>query len=440
MAETLEALRAELEQLKLKISRLENQLPPVLPTLPSLQNSKPLINGLSPSEYVRYGRQMIVPGFNSLKGQQRLKQSKVLVVGAGGLGSPALLYICGAGVGTLGIVDNDTVEVSNLHRQVIHTTDSVGMFKCDLAKRHLARLNPNVSLRTHPVRLSNENAFQIFEDYDLVVDCTDTPATRYLINDVCVLLNKPLVSGSGVKTDGQVTVLNFANGPCYRCLYPTPPRPESVSSCGDAGVLGPAIGLTGVSLATEVIKILCGHYQDGFQPFLAMYSAMPQQSMRSFKMRPRQSSCKVCGTHPVITRQKIRSAEVDYPAFCGSVLYAVGSDTSRISVETLRENMATEPQLLILDVRPKEQFEIAKLPNSINVDWSRTLAKADSIDQLLPKTFDKSNDKIVAVCRYGNDSRLATSKLRDLGFENAFDVVGGLRKWSQDIDPNFPVY
>lgn len=399
-------------------------------------------NGLTLEENRRYGRQMIVPDFGSLEGQLRLKNSKILVVGAGGLGCPALLYLCGAGVGTIGILDNDTVDVSNLHRQVLHTSDRVGMLKCESAKTYLERLNPHVELRTHPVRLTNENAFDIVSQYDLVVDCTDTPATRYLINDVAVLCGKTIVSGSGVKSDGQITVLNFNNhGPCYRCFYPKPPKPESVSTCGDAGVLGPAIGLTGVAVAVETVKVLTGYYDHSFKPFLSMYSAYPQQSMRVFKMRNRQPTCASCSSAASITREMIESSAINYSAFCGVLNSNVLPESSRTTPAEFQLRLNTDASAVLLDVRPKEQFAITKLPNSINIPWEHQLAKMDSIDGALPAGFDKSADQLYVICRYGNDSQLATKKLIDeLGFKNVKDIKGGINKWSTDVDPTIPIY
>ncbi|KAG7877054.1 hypothetical protein KL937_004985 [Ogataea polymorpha] len=257
---------------------------------------------LSLNEYLRYGRQLIVPEFG-LQGQILLKKCRVLVVGAGGLGCPALQYLVGAGFGTVGIVDHDTVDVSNLHRQILHTSESVGMFKCESAKLQLAKLNPLVQINTHPVALSPDNSFGIFEQYDMILDCTDTPATRYLINDTAVLLGLTVISGSGLKTEGQLSILNFNNtGPCYRCFYPTPPPPSSVTACSDGGIIGPVIGIMGVMMALEAIKVATGYYlrEDvEFQPFLSLYSGYgPLQSLRTFKMRRRSPKCPVFDCPP----------------------------------------------------------------------------------------------------------------------------------------------
>lgn len=428
------------EQLLEKIRRLEAENAALRNSHTPLETTPK--HDLSLEEYRRYGRQMIVPGFGSLEGQLKLKRSKILVVGAGGLGCPALLYLCGAGIGTIGIVDNDTVDMSNLHRQVLHTTDKVGMLKCESAKMYLSKLNPYVSIVTHPERLTNANAFGVISQYDLVVDCTDTPATRYLINDVSVLCGKTIVSGSGVKADGQLTVLNYnQTGPCYRCFYPKPPKPETVSTCGDAGVLGPAIGLTGTALAVETIKVLTGYYGDSFKPFLAMYSLYPQQSMRLFKMRGRQPQCPVCSPNASISRSKIESNGIDYAAFCGLLNSNVLPASSRVTPKEFQQVLTNNPSAVLIDVRPKEQFEIVLLPNSISIPWEYNLANMDSIDKFLPPAFDKDNGEVFMLCRYGNDSQLAAHKLmNELGFKNVKDVKGGINKWSTDVDPNVPIY
>lgn len=391
-------------------------------------------------EYKRYGRQMIVPEFGSLKSQIKLKNSKVLIIGAGGLGCPAILYLSAAGVGKLGIVDDDTVEVSNLHRQVLHTTDNVGLYKCESAKRYVNKLNPHVEVQTYPYRLSNTNAFDIINSYDLVLDCTDTPATRYLISDVSVLCFKTIVSASGLKSEGQLTLLNFNNiGPCYRCFHPNPPKPETVTTCADGGVIGPAIGLVGITMAMEAIKVLIGSYTDeNFVPFLSQYSGFPYQTLRMFKMRGRQKNCAACGLNPSITKDAIIRNEIDYASFCGKINPNVLDPKLRVTPKELQNR---ESNSLLLDVRPKEQFEITALEGSINIPWTPDLMKLDSIDDLLPQTFRKETDKVYVICRYGNDSQVAAKKLiQELKFPHVFDVKGGLNKWSEDVDPTVPKY
>ncbi|KAK6460514.1 adenylyltransferase [Scheffersomyces coipomensis] len=390
-------------------------------------------------EYKRYGRQMIVTEFGSLPSQIKLKKSSILVVGAGGLGCPALLYLSAAGIGKIGIIDDDIVDISNLHRQVLHTTDNVGMYKCDSAKKYISRLNPHVTVETYPFRLSNDNAFEIISKYDLVLDCTDAPAARYLINDVSVLCGKTIVSGSGLKSDGQLSILNFENfGPCYRCFYPKPPAPESVTSCSDGGVIGPAIGLVGLTMAIETIKVLTDYYtKDNFKPFLAQYTGYPHQQIRQFKMRNRKPDCGVCGDSPQIDQSTIESNAINYAAFCGKFDPNVLDAKYRINVKQLHD--IKNP--ILIDVRPKEQFQITKLPNSINIQWDPIFKKLDSIDDYLPSDFNKELDEVYVICRYGNDSQLAAKKLiEEFKFPTVKDVIGGLNQWSDQIDPKIPKY
>ncbi|CAX45373.1 MPT synthase sulfurylase, putative [Candida dubliniensis CD36] len=433
------------EELLAKIAQLEfenNQLKQQQHGLKSKNEQFCKIDeNFSLDEYKRYGRQMIVPQFGSLESQIKLKNSKVLVVGAGGLGSPALLYLSSAGIGTIGIIDHDTVDTSNLHRQVIHNTEMVGEFKCISAQNYIKKLNPHVIVDVYPTTLSNDNAFDIISQYDLVLDCTDHPAVRYLINDVCVLLGKTIVSGSGLKSDGQLTVLNFANsGPCYRCFYPQPPSPASVTSCSDGGVIGPAIGLVGVAMAVETIKIITGYYtKDNFVPFLTSYSGYPQQQLRAFKMRKRQKDCAVCGENPQISRRIIEDGTINYKTFCGRVTFDPIDDKFRISPKDYDRVVQNKQRHILLDVRPREQFQITHLPNAINVQWDPVFRKADTIQQYLPEDSTKDNE-IYVVCRFGNDSQLAAKKLLDLGYSNVRDIIGGLDKWSDDVDSKIPKY
>ncbi|KAH3671275.1 hypothetical protein OGAPHI_000498 [Ogataea philodendri] len=387
---------------------------------------------LSLNEYTRYGRQLIVSEFG-LDSQLRLKSSRVLVVGAGGLGCPALQYLVGAGIGTIGIVDPDTVDVSNLHRQILHSTETVGMLKCESAKQQLQKINPLVEIVTYPTALSTDNSFDIFEQYDLVLDCTDTPATRYLINDTAVLLGLTVVSGSGLKTEGQLSILNFDNvGPCYRCFYPTPPPPSSVTACSDGGVLGPVIGLVGVMMSLEAIKIISGYYHtEGaeFQPFLSMYNGYnPLQSLRTFKMRGRSAKCRVCNPATREITKHVVQNELDYAVWCGKMEYNVLSADERIPVERFAE--LKEP--FVVDVRAKEQFSIVHLPNSVNIPLN-ALRRLETLE--VPKSTP-----VYVICRFGNDSQLAVKHLKKIGYENTVDVIGGLNQWSQKIDPLFPVY
>lgn len=446
----IEDLKSENEYLKSTISKDIAKENDTINENDKNENSK---YPLTLEEYRRYGRQMTVPELG-ISGQMKLKNSKVLVIGAGGLGCPSLMYLVGCGIGTIGIVDHDRVDISNLHRQVLHSTETVGMLKCESAKMKLNKLNPNVEIITYPVAIANDNIFKIMENYDLVLDCTDTPATRYLINDAAVLLGKTIVSGSGLKTECQLSILNFENeGPCYRCFYPTPPPPNSVTSCSDGGVIGSVIGLMGVMMATEAIKVLTNFYTlENFKPFLSLYSAYgPQQGIRTFKMRGRSPKCCICNKETrSITKEFIESGELNYSVFCGKVNYNILSQEERIDVTKLNDritnnnsNNSLENQLII-DVRTKEQFDIISLPNSINIPLSK-LTKIKSLEELKEKSkpITEINDKTnyYVICRYGNDSQLAVNYLKnELKLDNVKDVTGGLNSWSHYIDDKFPVY
>lgn len=421
----------ELENQRLKQDTISNQ------TLAPKKDEK-----LSLDEYERYGRQMIVPEFGSLPSQIKLRNAKILVVGVGGLGCPALLYLSAAGIGQIGIVDDDLVDKGNLHRQVLHTTETVGMAKCDSAKSHIAKLNPHVSVVTYPTRLDNTNAFEIFEQYDLILDCTDAPAVRYLINDVAVILGKTVVSGSGLKTDGQWTILNFENmGPCYRCFHPKPPAADSITSCQDGGVIGPAIGIIGLNMALETIKVLTGYYlSQNFKPFMCAFYGYQFQQYRTFKMRGKQSLCEVCGDAPTVTRDIIESNQLDYHVFCGRSEPYQLQDNLRVSVQEYKNHIQNNTESLLIDVRPKEQFDIASLPNSINIPWGSDFRKRDLIDDLLPDPFQKDT-KTFVICRFGNDSQIAAQTMLDkFGFTDIHDIRGGVSKWSEQIDQMFPRY
>ena len=423
LAEELKRLRLENEQLKQKLCVKEAE---------EQEKADSSLTDFTLDEYRRYGRQMIVPqvGF---EGQKKLKKGKILVVGAGGLGCPALLYLAGAGVGKIGIVDDDTVDTSNLHRQVLHTTDKVGEYKCESAKSYLNKLNPHVEIQTYPFRLTTCNAFEIFEQYDLVLDCTDSPHSRYLISDVAVITKIPVVSGSGLKTEGQLSILNFENkGPCYRCFYPKPPPPNSVTSCKDGGVIGPVIGLMGAMMALETIKVIVGSYNaENFKPFLSIYSGYDQQSIKTFKMRGRKPDCLACSGK--LTKEVISRGDINYAEFCGVVNYNVLRPEERITIEEYAK--VADSDHVLIDVRPKEHFEIVTLPNSINIPLDR-LRRIQNIEDL---GFD-STKTIYTICRYGNDSQYASRFLNDTFDLKTKDVSGGLFQWSNKIDPKFPTY
>lgn len=389
---------------------------------------------LDEDEYSRYGRQMQVPAFNALSGQIGLKQSKILVVGCGGLGSSALLYLAASGVGCIGVLDHDRVELSNLHRQIIHETSTIGMLKTESACQRIKALNQNITVNIHSLFLSNQNAYNIFQKYDLILDCTDNPITKYLISDTCVASKKPLVSASSVKTDGQLMILNYQNGPCYRCIHPKPTKPENIATCSDDGVIGPCVGLVGTLMSIESIKILTNYYNketNPFKPIMLMYSgymANDGQMLKSFKMRGKMLNC-LCGK---MNKEMIQN--INYTQFCGKIDYDVLNNTHSIDFAKLS---ALENPVMV-DVRPKEQFAISNLGDQenfkvINIPYTSLIRLDDeSLEELLPK-----DSPIVAVCKMGNDSRLSTKYLLDKGFE-VYDLKGGLNEYSKTHD--FHVY
>ena len=431
-----DAILEELESLKLENARLRKQL--------EGKHADEL--PMSLQEYQRYGRQMIVEGTDSLMGQLKLKNAKVLVVGAGGLGSPCLPYLAGAGIGQIGIVDNDDVEASNLHRQVLHDTTKIGVLKCESAKQVLNKLNPHVNVKTYPVRLDHSNAFKIFDGYDIVMDCTDTPLTRYLISDVAVNLGITVVSASGLGTEGQLSILNFKNrGPCYRCFYPSPPPPNLVSSCQEGGVIGPCIGIVGTMMVVETLKLIYGIYtSESFEPFLMMYSGFPQQSLRTFKMRGRQKSCSCCGSNPIVTKENIESGSINYELFCGKRNYNVCSAEERMTVHQYENDFMKKDKHnhILIDVRPRHHYDISHFPHSINLPIKKLKDMNGSMNKLqeaIPQV--KKDTKIIVFCRYGNDSQIATRLLRDdFKIQDVKDVQGGFFKYIDEIDTSIPKY
>ncbi|CCE64379.1 hypothetical protein TPHA_0H01730 [Tetrapisispora phaffii CBS 4417] len=432
----MEQLRKEIENLREENAKLRSQL----------SESKVNNESLSLTEYQRYGRQMIVEESGGLRGQLELKSTRIVVVGAGGLGCPSLQYLVGAGVGHIGIVDNDTVEASNLHRQTLHDTSRVGTLKCESAKQKLNLLNPFVDIKTYPVRLTSENAFEIFDGYNYVLDCTDSPATRYLVNDVAVSLGITVISASGVGTEGQLCILNFKNqGPCYRCFYPTPPPPNSVSSCSEGGVIGPCIGLVGVMMAIETLKLIYGVYTiENFKPFLMSYSGFPQQSLRVFKMRGKQTTCKCCGSDPKITKETIESGEINYTEFCGQRNYNVCSADERITVKQYHSEYieSLEKDHILIDVRPSHHYDISHFQHSINIPLKELKNMHGSLDKLkerIPQLQENTN--LVVLCRFGNDSQLATRIFKDeFKIKSVKDVKGGFFKYIDNINQDIPKY
>lgn len=382
---------------------------------------------ISLEAYERYGRQMIVPEMG-LEAQLKIQNTKLLIVGAGGLGSPAIAYLAGAGFGEIGIVDPDVVEMSNLHRQIIHSQATIGTPKCDSAKAFVEKLNPNVKVTPFHVALDATNALAIADSYDIILDCTDSPVSRYLINDTAVVLKKPLVSASALKLEGQIAIYNYKNGPCYRCMFPKPPPAETVTACGDGGILGPVVGIMGVFQAIEAIKIAAGLITD-FTPSLTIFSAMSFPPWRSMKIRGKKPTCTVCGDDPAITVATL--PHNDYPLFCGSAVIDPIDEALRV----LPQDMGGQSEYRVIDVRPQVQFGICHLEKSENITLKQ-IQRAKSLEEL----GISQSEPVLTVCRYGNDSQTAVKILQQLGHKNVKDIKGGLLAYSKNVDSNFPIY
>jgi len=394
-------------------------------------------HGLDKYMVERYSRQIILPSFG-VKGQSKVSNGSVLVIGAGGLGSPALLYLSAAGVGKIGIVDRDCVELSNMHRQVIHTERSVGIHKTKSAKQAIMQLNSSIQVEEYTEGFTPENALEIVDSYDVVLDASDNAPTRYLISDACCVAKKPLVSGAAIGTDGQLTVYCHGDdGPCYRCLYPTPPPATSCARCSDAGVLGPAPGIIGTMQSMEVLKILAG-IGEVFSKKMLVMDALYSRYM-VVKLRPRSETCASCGKTPEITRDTLSS--FDYCSFTGQASPSDAAtpglrlvdDKHRITVEDLVQRM--NPKHLLVDVRPNHHFDICSIPGSINTPMT-------SFDASLVKNMfeEGSYEELSVICRRGNQSQRALLELHTIGLDNAVDVIGGMQAWSAHIDDDCPIY
>jgi len=384
----------------------------------------PALPALSGDEIKRYSRHLILSEVG-MEGQQKLKAAKVLCIGAGGLGSPVAMYLAAAGVGTIGIVDFDSVDLSNLQRQILHGTSDVGRSKLASAKDTLHNLNPHVNVITHEVALSSANALDLFRGYDVVVDGTDNFPTRYLVNDACVLLGIPNAYGSIFRFEGQASVFGTKDGPCYRCLYPEPPPPGLVPSCAEAGVLGILPGLIGTIQATETVKLILGMGQTLAGRFL-IYDAMKMR-FRELTLR-KDPDCPVCGTHPTVT------ALIDYDQFCGVAPAQAATPTSDMSDMTVLELKAridagTAP--FILDVRETQEYQINRIAGSTLIPLGELPARVGELDPSV---------EIVCQCKMGGRSAKAAAFLRQQGFANVHNLTGGITAWVEQVDPSQPKY
>ena len=380
---------------------------------------------LSVDEIRRYSRHLIIPDV-ATAGQKRLKSSRVLCVGAGGLGSPALMYLAAAGVGTLGIIDFDTVDESNLQRQVIHGVSDVGHPKTQSAAASIREINPYVNVVTHDTSLDRDNALDIFRQYDLIVDGTDNFATRYLVNDACVLLGKPYVWGSIFRFDGQASVFWAEYGPCYRCLYPEPPPPGMVPSCAEGGVLGVLCASVGSIQVTEAIKLLTGIGQP-LVGRLMVYDAL-EMVYRTIKVR-KDPSCALCGENPTVTEL------IDYDDFCGALSEEAmaAAEDSTITVQELADWRAAGKDFLLVDVREPAEYEIVRIPDSMLIPKGE-IVSGEALAQL------PQDRQIVLHCKSGVRSAEALAALKAAGFRDAVHVQGGVAAWVKQIDPSLPSY
>jgi molybdopterin/thiamine biosynthesis adenylyltransferase/rhodanese-related sulfurtransferase len=380
---------------------------------------------LSNEEILRYGRHLIMPEVG-VQGQKRLKASRVLLIGTGGLGAPLGMYLAAAGVGTLGLVDYDVVDFSNLQRQVIHSTADVGRPKLHSARDRILGINPHTNVELHDTLFTSENALDIVREYDLVIDGTDNFPTRYLVNDACVLLGKPNVYGSIFRFEGQASVFWAAHGPCYRCLYPEPPPPGMVPSCAEGGVLGILPGIIGCLQANEAVKLLMGIGEPLFGR-LIVFDAL-RMKFRELKLR-KDPQCPVCGEHPTITEL------IDYVEFCGmpAAEEAPVTLSSDIQPQELAERLRAGAAPFLLDVRSPEEWEITHLEGAL-------LIPVGELDRRYPEIPVPFDQEIAVYCRSGVRSAKAADFLRSKGYRNVRNLPGGTLRWSDEIDPTVPKY
>ncbi len=377
---------------------------------------------LSHEEIRRYSRHLIVPEVG-MEGQKKLKSSSVLLIGAGGLGSPLALYLAAAGVGRIGIVDFDVVDESNLQRQVIHGTSSLGMPKLESAKARVLDINPHVQVDTYEFPLTSENALDVLAPYDVIVDGTDNFPTRYLVNDACVLLGKPNVYGSIFRFEGQASVFWAEHGPCYRCLYPEPPPPGLVPSCAEGGVLGILPGTIGTIQATETIKLLLG-IGEPLIGRLMLYDAL-EMRFRELRLR-KDPECPICGQNPTITEL------IDYQQFCGINPQTERGETDwDITPRDLQARLNSGDDLVLLDVREPNEWDIVRLDGAKLIPVNKVTERANELS---------TADEIVVYCKSGIRSTRAVHELRQLGFRKLWNLKGGINAWAEEVDPSLPRY
>ncbi|NQU68815.1 MAG: molybdopterin-synthase adenylyltransferase MoeB [Candidatus Marinimicrobia bacterium] len=382
------------------------------------ENSLPL---LYPKEFIRYSRHLHLPEVG-VDGQRKLKAAKVLIVGTGGLGSPVALYLTAAGVGTIGLVDFDVVDISNLQRQIIFGVSHEGCSKVQSAKSRLKDLNPHVNVIAHEIPLQSDNALEIIEQYDLIVDGTDNFPTRYLVNDACVLLKKPYVYGSIYRFDGQVSVFNYEGGPCYRCLYPEPPPPHLVPSCAEGGVLGVLPGIIGTLQANEALKIILEIGQPLSGKIMIFEALDSEFTELRVKRNPK---CKICGDYPEIKQL------IDYVEFCGVPGQLLKKEFADITVRDLAEKFEDQSAFKLIDVREEFELNISQLPGAIHIPTHE-----------LPSRLDDFNpeEEVIIFCRTGVRSEQVCEFLANHQFKDVKNLLGGINAWAKEIDQTLPTY
>jgi thiazole biosynthesis adenylyltransferase ThiF len=383
---------------------------------------------LSQEQIKRYTRHILLPEIG-VEGQKKLLAAKVLVVGAGGLGCPISLYLAAAGVGTIGLVDFDTVDASNLQRQILFTTEDVGKPKVEVAAKRLRALNPDVTVNTYAVALKSDNIMDILKNYDMIIDGTDNFPTRYLTNDAAALQGKPNIYGSIFRFDGQLTVFKTPEGPCYRCLYPEPPPPGEVPSCAEGGVMGAMVGTIGAMQATEAIKLITGVGTPAIGK-LVIYNSLDMQ-FRNLKLR-KDPTCPLCGQNPTIKEL------IDYEMFCGMKVEETQTKETAVKKDEidalgLKVKMDEKQDFVLVDVREQNEYDMARIPGSILVPLSQLPNRFHELDKYKGK-------EIVVHCKMGGRSAKAIAFLKQQGFDNLVNVAGGITGWSDQVDPSVPKY
>lgn len=452
IAETPSDILREIESLEAAKAQIEDRISTLQARLNSCNNGEQgkethFDGQLSVDMIYRYSRHLLLPLFG-VEAQANLLNSSVLVIGAGGLGSPALLYLAACGVGRVGIVDHDVVELNNLHRQIIHTEAYIGRSKVESAAAACRAINSTVQIVEHKEALRTSNALEIMRKYDVVVDATDNVPSRYMINDCCVVLGKPLISGAALGLEGQLTVYNYNGGPCYRCLFPTPPPTTACQRCADSGVLGVVPGIIGCLQALEAIKV-AGAVGEPLSGRMLLFDALSVR-IRVVRIRGRSLQCEACGEAATLTSEQFR--KFDYEKFTQSSLSTtplklnlLPADARLTSKEYNKRILKGEAHVL-LDVRPSHHYKIISLPKSLNIPLASLEGRLPEIFTALKNAENNEKDNacsspsLYLICRRGNDSQRAVQYLRKNGYPSAKDIIGGLESWAHDVDPKFPTY